>query len=165
MKYRLIYEDKNEYCRIIVPESNFQHNKESVEAAIGRLYALAIPGVVEFIACGEEDIPRDVVFRDAWRKGTAQEPIKIDLAKAEKIHRHRLREACEKKIQQLNGQLERALEAENLPEQVAIHRTKKILRTIHEMNLTHCKTVEDLKYSIPRELHDVWHFYPPLKAL
>ena len=163
MKKRLIYEDQNGYCRIVTPNPDFQQPKESSEASIARLYALAIPSVVEFIACDEESIPQDLTFRDAWRKGTVGEPIKIDFGKAEEIHRARIRVAAEKKIEQLNGQLEKALENDNLPEQVAIRGTKKILRSIHAMNLTHCKSIEDLKYAIPRELHDVWEFYPPLK--
>lgn len=162
MNFRLIYEDENGYCKIIVPSASFQQPKESDEAAIGRLYAIAIPGVVEFFVCVDERLPQDLTFRDAWRKGTVSEPIKIDFQKALEMHRSRLKEACEKKIKQLNEQLERALENDNLPEQVAIRGTKKILRSIHEMNLTHCKTIEDIKYSIPRELHDIWSYYDPI---
>lgn len=161
MDYRLIYEDQNGYCKIIIPSANFQQPKESDEAAIGRLYSLAIPGVVEFLVCVPERLPQDSAFRDAWRKGTVQEPIKVDFEKALQIHRSRLKEASDKKIGQLNEQLERALENDNLPEQVAIRGTKKILRSIHEINLTHCKNIQDLKYSIPRELHDVWSYYDP----
>lgn len=165
MKKRLIYEDQNGYCRIVVPNPEFQQPKESDVEAIARLYALAIPSIVEFIACDEEMLPKDLTFRDAWRKGSVGEPIKIDFAKAEKIHRNRLLIAAENKIVELSDKLELALENDNLPEQVAIRATKKILRSIHLMNLTHCKTIEDLKYSIPRELHDIWHFYNPLRGL
>ncbi len=162
MDKRLIYEDENGYCRIVIPSPSFKQAYENDEKAIGRLYTLAIPGVIEFLACDPERLPQDLCFREAWKKGTPKEPIKIDFEKAETIHRGRLHNAAENKIAQLNGQLEIALENDNLPEQVAIRGTKKILRSIHEMNLTHCKTVEDLKYAIPRELHDVWHWYDPV---
>lgn len=162
MSHCLIYEDENGYCKIILPNSKFQQNNETDEANIGRLYEIAIPGVVEFLVCVPERIPQDLTFRYAWRKGTVQEPIQIDFQKALQIHRSRLKEACDEKIRQLNEQLELSLENDNLPEQVAIRGTKKILRTLHEMNLTHCKTVEEIKYSIPRELHDVWNYYAPI---
>ncbi len=163
MDLRLIYEDTDGYCRIIVPDPHFQQPKESDEMAVGRLYALAISGVTCFLACKSVDIPADLTFRDAWRQGTALEPIKVDFEKALAIHRGRIEEACEKKIEQLNRELEIALENDNLPAQVAIRRTKKILRSLHELNLTHCKTVDDIKWSIPKELHDVWPYYHPIR--
>lgn len=159
MKHRLVYEDKNGYCRVIVPTGDFKLSGETEEAAIGRVYALSIPDVVEFIACAPEFIPSDLFFRDAWRKGTVSEPIRIDLEAATIIHRDRLKQAAERKINQLAIHLEMAIENQNTPQQVAITKTRKILRNIHEMNLTHCKTAQDLKNAVPKELHDVWEFY------
>lgn len=155
----LIYEDENGYCKIIVPGGSFKQQWESEENAIARLHQVSIPSVVEFIVCDRERIPKDTTFRDAWRKGTTQEPIKVDFQKALVIHRERIQQACEKKIEKLNAELEISIENDNLPEQVSINRTKKILRQLHELNLTHCKTVEDIKFSVPKELHDVWSFY------
>lgn len=155
----LIYEDDNGYCRIIIPGSKFKQDWETEDMAIGRLYHSSIPDVCEFFACDCQVIPVDTTFRDAWKKGCIEEPIKIDLEKAISIHRERLRQVAQKKIDQLNIELEIATENQNLPQQVSITKTKKILRTIHEMNLTHCKNTEHLKTAIPRELRDVWHFY------
>ena len=165
MEYRLIYEDTDGQCKIIVPDTHFRQPSESDEASIGRIYALAIPGVVEFIVCTPEKIPGDLVFREAWTKGDSHEPIKVDFDKAMAIHRRRLEEAAENKIEKLDKELDIALENDNLPAQVAIRRTKKILRTIHETNLTHCKKVEDIKWSIPKELYDVWVYYDPSNGI
>lgn len=156
----LIYEDESGYCRLIIPSEKFQQPKESEENALGRLYALAIPAICEFVACRPECIPQDQTFRDAWKKGDCHEPIKVDFEKSLFIHRGRLQQAAEQKIIQLEKQLALAQERQNLPQQVAIKATQKILKTIHEMNLTHCKTVDDIKNSIPKELKDVWTFYP-----
>lgn len=161
MKRCLIYEDKNGDCRIIIPGERFQQEHESEQDAIGRLYEMSIPSVTDFIVCDLERIPKENTFRPAWRKGTTEEPIKIDLEHCIKIHRERLKEAAERKIQRLNTEFEIAVENENLPAQVAIRRTKKILRTVHEANLSHCKTPDDVKYAIMPELHDVWTLYPP----
>ncbi len=162
MEWRLIYEDWNGYCRIVVPNDKYRQAKESEEEAVARLYYQGICGTVLFLACKEEKLPRDTTFRDAWKQGDVNEPIKIDFSKAMEIHRGRIKEAAKKKIEQLSQDLEVAIQKSNLPLQIAIRKTCEILLTIHEMNMTHCKTLHDIKYCIPRELHDVWHFYPPL---
>lgn len=156
MDYRIIYDDADGRCRIVTPDDKFQQVTETSESALARLYEVALPGVVEFLVCTPDKIPQDKTFRDAWKKGDKNEPIKVDFDKAISIHRERLQAACERKIAQLNQELEIALENDNLPQQVAIRRTKKILRTLQNANLTHCKTVEDIKNSIPNELKDVW---------
>lgn len=158
---RLIYEDTNGYCRIVSPLESFRQAWEPEDEALSRLHQYTMPEVVEFLACEEHAIPTDHTFRDAWKKGDKDEPIKIDLDKALSIHRERIKKACDAKIAKLNAEREIAVEDQNLPQQVAIDRTKKILRTLYEMNLTHCKTPEDVKYAIPKELHDVWTLYPP----
>jgi hypothetical protein len=71
--------------------------------------------------------------------------IKIDFEKAIHLHRERLRQTAQQKIKQLSIDMEGALRARNLPLQVAIRKTSFILETIHEMNLTHCKTLDDVK--------------------
>ena len=163
MKKRLIYEDENGYCRIIVPSERFQQVNESEESAVGRLYSRVLPRSAEFIVCDPDLIPEDLSFRDAWKKGTPENPIQIDMQKSMEIHRKRIQGACERKIEQLEKDLEVALERENLAQATAIRRTKKILREIPEkINLTHCKTPSDIKYSIPKELQDVWTHYNPV---
>lgn len=160
MSHCLIYQDGTE-CKILLKKGNSWGLIENDLEAIARLYEIAIPGVVEFIACDPSKLPQDLTFRDAWTKGTAEEPIKISFEKALEIHRKRLAEASRSKIAQLTEQLAIALEKDNLPQSVALRRTIAILRTLHEMNLTHCKTVDDIKRSIPPELFDVWKWYPP----
>ncbi len=162
MEWRLIYEDWNGYCRIVVPNDKYRQPKESEEEAIARLYYQGICGTVLFIACKEKDLPRDLTFRDAWKQGDIHEPIKVDFSKALEIHRQRIKEAAKKKIAQLSQDLEVAIKNKNLPLQVAIRKTCEILETIHEMNMTHCKTLAHIKYCIPKELHDVWTFYDPV---
>lgn len=163
MKHVLIYEDQDGQCRIVIPNHKFRQDWEDETNAIARLHEIAIPGVVEFIACDPELIPQDLSFREAWKKGTIQEPIQVIFEKALDIHRKRLSEASQSKIEQLTTQLAIAQEKDDLPQSVAIRRTIHILRTIHEMNLTHCKTIEDIKYSIPQELFDVWFWYAAKK--
>lgn len=160
MKHRLLYQNAEGVLKIIVPDAAFQQPKEDDSSAISRIYALSLPGVTEFIVCGCEDIPKDKTFREAWKKGDKSEPVKIDLDKAILIHRDRLQQACKIKISLLDKDLESAKKRSNLPEQVAITKTQEILATMHMANLTHCKTVDELKYSIPKEIHDVWNFYP-----
>jgi len=159
MDRKLIYEDEKGNCVIIHPFPSFQSAWEKEEMALSRLYEVSIPEVAEFIACNPNQLPRDLTFREAWKKGDKDQPIKVDLNRCLEIHRKRLAQAAEKKIQQLDKQLEIALENENTPEAVAIRGTKRILRQIHNMNLTHCKTPEDVKWSIPQELQNVWDFY------
>lgn len=161
MDFVLIYEDDTGYCRIIVPDPQFKQPRESDESSIGRLVALSIPDVIEFIACKKDKIPSDLTFRDAWKKGDKHTPIKIDLDKAILIHRDRIKQACDAKISRLQHELQDAVIRSNLPQQVAIRATIKILGTLsNDMNLTHCKTPNDVKHSVPKELHDVWDFYP-----
>lgn len=163
MQYRLVYEDHDGDCRIVVPDPKFQHIRENTDDAILRLRNAAIPDVVEFLAVKPDLIPEDLTFRESWQKGTKNEPIKIRWDKALLIHRERLKEASKRKIEALDKDHEKALERSDLPAQVGIRRTQKILETLHETwNLTHCKTVEDIKHSIPRELHDVWPYYDPI---
>ena len=162
MQLCLIYDDASGFCKIIVPKGDKWASLDSDEAAVRNLHAVAIPDCVEFIACRLELIPTDRTFRQAWRKGTAKEPIVIDFADALAIHRKRLEEACALKVEQLQRDLVLALEKDNLPEVVAIRRTSSIMRNLSvKTDLTHCKTVDDIKWSIPRELFDVWHWYPP----
>lgn len=161
MHKRIVYEDCAGCCRIINPNPGFQQEWETDDEAIYRLYVCALRDVTEFFVCTPDKIPSDKTFREAWKKGTVDEPIKIDLVKSMEIHRSRIQEAAERKLGQLNAKLEIAIENDNLPEQVAIRRTKKILRTIHECDMSHCKTPEDVKYFILPELHDVWTLYPP----
>lgn len=156
-----VYEDKEGYCHILFPKENYKDTPTDLD--ITGFYNSHLSGVSEFFVTEMSKIPQDKTFRDAWKKGDINEPIKIDFHKAIQIHRTRLQEACKRKIAQLDSELERALEDDNLPLQVACRKTKKILRTLHEMDLTHCKTLEDIKNSIPKELHDVWNFYPPGK--
>lgn len=160
MQFCLLYEDPSGFLKIAAPRGCKWASLAS-EEAIQQLHDMAIPDCIEFIACRLDLIPEDRTFRDAWQKGSAQEPILINFERATAIHRNRLKEACDNKIGQLTKQMALAFEKSNLPEAVALGRTTQILRTIHEMDLTHCKNVHDLKYSIPRELFDVWDFYPP----
>ena len=162
MDRRLVYEDQAGYLRIIVPNAKYQQPTESASEALGRLVAGHLPDVTIFIVCRPSEVPSDLTFRDAWYLGTVEEPIKIDFNKSIAIHRNRLKQACDKKIQELTKQMALAFEKSNLPEAVAIGRTTQILRTMHEMDLSHCKNVQDIKFSIPRELFDVWDFYNPI---
>lgn len=162
MQYCLIYEDSFGTCKIIVPRGQEWASFANAEDFIQQLHIIAVPNCVDFIACSIDMLPTDRTFREAWRKGTLESPIIVDFDKALAIHRERLFEACQDKMAQLREDLEIALEKDNLPEQVAIRRTMNILRTLHELNLTHCKTVDDIKRAIPRELFDVWHWYPPV---
>ncbi len=165
MKWRLVYEDLHGYCRVVVPNDKYRQPKETEEDALARLYLQSIAGVIEFIACDASKIPTDLAFRDAWKKGDLLEPIKIDFTKAVEIHRERIKEAAAKKIHQLEEDLIEAKKGSNLPLQVAIKRTCEILVNLHEvMNMTHCKSIADVKFCIPKELHDVWHFYEPIRS-
>lgn len=159
MNRRLLYTDDTGYLRIVVPSVKFQQPRESESEALARLAAGYLPDVSEFIVCRLEDILTDLTFRDAWIKGDVHEPIRIDFPKAISIHRKRLQKAAEKKVQQLEEEIKVAVERKNLPEQVALIATQKILKTIHEADLTHCKTIDDLKKSVPKELKDVWEYY------
>lgn len=164
MKWRLVYEDLHGNCRIVVPNDRYRQAKETEEQAIARLYAQSMQGVIEFLACRQEDLPKDETFREAWRKGDCKEPIKIDFPKSVEIHRGRLKEAATLKIARLKDELVTAVQKSDLPLQVAIKRTCEILENIHNMNMTHCKTVDDVKYCIPQELQGVWHWYPPIRV-
>jgi len=162
MKKCLLYEDVHGECRIIVPSSEFKQSWETTENAVGRLCEMALPEVADVLVCDIEKIPTDLTFRRAWKKGDCKDPVKIDLEIAKTIHRDRLRHSCAVKIEELDVQLEVAIENDNLPEQVALKKTKKILRNLHNCDLSHCKTANDIKYSIPKELHDVWVYYKPV---
>ena len=162
MKWRVVYEDEKGNCRVIVPAEDYQRQGETEEEALERLLKAALPipvnGIVALIVPSEK-IPTDFTFRDAWRFGDLEEPVKFDLEVCKRIHRERLKKAIEKKLAQLSDELERAIEDDHLPRQVAAKRTKKIMRTMHEMDLSHCKTPDDVKKTVPKELHDVWSFY------
>lgn len=164
MQYCLIYEDTFGYCRIIMPKGEFWKDVQDKEKAIQYLHSISIPDCVDFIGCLPNAIPQDLTFRDAWKKGDCHEPIKVDFCKALQIHSQRIQEVADRKIEQLNKELEIALENENTPLAVAIRRTKKILRTFGNINLSHCKTIDDIKYTIPKELHDIWTLYNPVRS-
>ena len=153
----LIYEDREGYCRIVKAKQSFQHEFEADDNAIARLHQVALKDVTEFLACDESKIPTDKTFRDAWKKGDQNEPIKIDFEKALSIHRERLKEASETKIQHYRKELE--LCSNNIPKRIAIEKTIELLLKMHKGNLTHCKTVQDIKIAIPKELKNVWTFY------
>lgn len=161
----LLYEDNTGYLRIIVPNEKYQQPQESEAEALSRVAAGHLPDVTTLIVCRPNAVPSDRCFRDAWYLGDQNEPIKIDFSKAIFIHRNRLKQACDRKIDQLTKMMALAFERSNLPEAVAIGRTTQILRYLHEMDLSHCKGPQDIKYSIPRELFDVWDFYDPNRIL
>ncbi len=152
----LVYSDELGYCRVIAAHFNFRQPLESEEDALGRLHSRAIPNVIEFLACSPDFIPNDLTFRDAWEKGDKETPVKINIEKAIKIHRLRLKKAADRKIEELDKDFQEAFKSHNLPAQVSIQASQRILREIHNMNLTHCKTANDVKNSIPSELKDVW---------
>ena len=155
----LIYQDENNFCRIVIPKHNFMCAFEDEENAVARFAERAIPDVVEFLSCLISMIPDDITFRDAWVKGDASCPIKIDFVKALQIHRDRLQESASIKITHLEIELQQAIKEQHLPRQIALRKTIEILSSIHLMNLTHCKSVEDIKQSVPKELKEVWSFY------
>lgn len=152
-----IYEDMDGYCHILYPEQDYK--KEVSVIDLDKLYTMHMGGTTDFLVTVVHYLPTDLTFRDAWKKGDKNDPIKIDFEKAVSIHRQRLQEACERKIEQLNAELQLSVKKSNLPEQVAITKTQEILRTLHLMDMSHCKTIEDVKYCVPRELHDVWGYY------
>lgn len=160
MNRRFVYEDTYGNCRIVIPDPRYQQAWEKEEAAVARLADTVLADVTDFLVVRPERIPTDLTFREAWKKGDINEPVKIDLELAISIHRKRIQKAAEKKIEQMLLQLESAIKRQNTPEAVAIRATMKILQTVHQMNLTHCKKADDVKWSVPRELRDVWDFYP-----
>lgn len=159
MHRRILYKDKERNLRVIVPSEKFQQPRESEEEALARLVAGYLPDVAEFIVCRPEDIPTDLTWREAWKFGNINSPIEIDLETCIQIHRTRLKTAASRYIDHLNNDLEMAIKKDDLPSQVAIRRTQYLLSSIHLMNLTHCKTPSDLKFAVPRELHEFWAFY------
>lgn len=159
MNRRIIFEDENGRCNIVYPDDGFMSPWEKEEQAISRLFEISVPDVHEFIVCRDEQIPKDLTFRQAWKKGDVNEPIKIDLKKAIQIHRERLFIAAHRKIDKLYEEFDQAVLNKDNPLQVAIRRTIVILQKIHEMNLTHCKNPDDVKISVPKELKEVWSFY------
>ncbi len=163
MQSCLLYEDPSGFLKIVVPRGDKWASLASQEEFIKQLHDMAIPDCVEFLACKMDALPKDRTFRGAWMKGSPKNPIIIDLEKSKEIHRQRLKEACQRKIDELTKQMVLAFEKSNLPEAVAIGRTTQILHKIPEvMDMSHCKNVQDIKYSIPRELFDVWDFYNPI---
>lgn len=158
----LLFEDPDfGFLVIIEPQKGFQQEWEWEGNALLRLHEIVIPEICQCLIVSKDRLPQDLTFRDAWKIGDAWEPVKIDFIQAEKTHRNRLCLAGFKKIYQLTQELEKAIKEQNLPLQVSLNRTIEIVSNIHNMNLTHCKTAEDLKYAIPRELHDVWDLYDP----
>lgn len=158
----LLFEDPEfKFLVIIEPKPGFQQEWEWEDNALLRLHEIVIPEICQFLVVSKDKLPKDLTFRASWRLGDIHEPVKIDMISAERTHRERLIIAGLDKLQQLMKEWGKANEEQNLPLKVALKRTMEIVQTIHEMNLTHCKTIEDLKYAIPRELHDVWKFYDP----
>lgn len=154
----MLYEDDSGYLHIVVPNEKFQQPRETEPEALARLASLFLPEVAFFIVCNPDKIPTDMIWRDAWILGDKNEPVRIDFAKAISIHRKRLFKAAQRKIEQLQPELKTAEERSNLPQQVATKATIRILGSIHLMDMTHCKSLDDIKTTIPKELLDVWQF-------
>ena len=159
MKHFLVYEDEQSRLRILDLQQHFDGKADTGEEELIQAYRRFLPECGAFIACNKEQIPTDYTFRDAWYKGDLHEPVKVDFQKALAVHRRRLKDAAERKIAQLEAEYEVAVKSQNRPQQVASQRTIEILRSIHDMNMTHCKTINDIKYCVPRELKDVWIFW------
>lgn len=160
MDYCLLYQKEDGSLAILNPSPKYQQPGELDLDAIGRLHAQYLPDILAFIAIKRNKLPADPCFRDAWELGDQNEPIKINLGKCLKVHRQRLQAAADSKIAGLAKELKAAYDKANTPAQVAIQRTIAALSGIGEMNLSHCKTAEELKIAIPKELYDVWNFYP-----
>lgn len=139
-----------------MPAKDYWKPFELEVAAIDRLVQEAIPDVAIFILCRPNDIPTDLTFRAAWRLGTVKCPIIVDFVKAEAIHRQRLKAAATAFMCELDHAYFLAKKSQNLPQQVAIERTKIILKTIHLGNMSHCKTVDDIAAFVPQELLPYW---------
>jgi len=92
----------------------------------------------------DENIPADRYFRDAWV--SIDEKINIDMSKAKEVHLNNLRVVRNKKLQELDVELMRALEKGDSQATSVIAEKKQKLRDItkHE-RIDNAKTAEELK--------------------
>lgn len=86
--------------------------------------------------------------------------VNLSLDEAKDRHRQRIKLASEIAQEDVNSKLEDAQENAKEAEIKALLSTRKILKTLHRMDLTHCKSIDDVNKTIPKELEYVWGFNP-----
>jgi hypothetical protein len=103
----------------------------------------AVPAGAPYAAMQHEDLPEDRYFREAWTLG--ETGLVVDIEKAKEIQRDHWRRLRKPKLEALDLDFMRALEAgESL---VSIAAAKTALRDVTETELS--GTLEEIKANIP----------------
>jgi len=95
-----------------------------------------------FVEIDETDVPQDKTFRNAWVGRSGK--VEVDMAKARDIHLERLRLRRNEKLAELDLETMKGKDVQG---------DKQVLRDLPKtLDLTVCKTPEELKEAWPEEL-------------
>jgi hypothetical protein len=108
----------------------------------------AIPELTPYIIIDDSSLPKDRYFRDAWELIDLQ--ISVNIAKANDIHKDRLRELRSPKLLALDVEYIKALELGDTVKQQEISAIKQELRDVTNFPLI--EDLEQLKAYIPSVL-------------
>lgn len=126
----------------------FKNEKEYVSFLKARIVPDTAANV---LICDVVDIPTDLTFRDAWKRGAL--PVEINMPKARDIHMDHIREAREPELARLDKEWMRATGQKNTIEADEIEARRQHLRDLPQtLDLTTAKTPERLKTLWPKEL-------------
>lgn len=142
MSQRIVYRNSSGGISIITPapESGL---------TIDQVAQKDVPAGVSYWIVDEADIPGDRYFRNAWDVDGANRFL-IDMTRAREIHRDRLRQIRKPKLEALDIEFQRAIEAGDVGKQQEITQKKEALRRVTEdPAIDAARTPDELKSVIP----------------
>ena len=126
-------------------------DETNLEAEVGK-WRTSCPGLyVSHREIAVASIPADRTFRDAWVSLGGR--VQVDMPKAREIHRGRLRVMRKPKLDALDAEYMKALEAGDTARQASVAATKQALRDVTaDPAIEAARTPDALKEVIPAAL-------------
>lgn len=141
---KIIYQNDEGGVSVITPVIN-----DEIGLTIGEIATKDVPSGKAFQIVDDNEIPKDRIFRNAWKKGNGK--VEVDMPKARIIHMDRIRKVRDTELEKSDKEVVRVLEdGGNL---TALKAKRKKLRDIpKDFDLESVNTSDGLKNKWPVEL-------------
>lgn len=138
---RIIYPTAEGGVAVIIPAPDCGLTLEQIAAK-------DVPAGLAYSVVESASIPSDRTFRNAWEHSEGK--VSVSVTKAKAIHLDRLREMRKPKLEALDVEFMRAVEAGDTVSQKAISEKKQALRDVTKAELP--SDLDELKAFIPEVL-------------
>lgn len=155
---RIVYTRPDGGVSVVVPAPSFVAKFRTEADAIAAIRAKDVPpDATDVTERTTDDLPKDRLFRNAWRMAVNKPAV--DLPAARQIHMDRIRQVRDAELAKLDVAFMRAVERGDRQEQSAIAADKQRLRDLPQtFDLTVAQTPDDLAALWPDGLpvHDAY---------